>query len=1182
MDRANQMRTPEERKQQVQFGRLLGDDRDKVILVKLIDQSLRSQNPARAADQIHYLLSSHGTPGFFSEPQKALLFFFRSVGRHLPQFTVPEFIATMRENCAHLILPAETQALHDHLQRRRAKGAQININHLGEDVLGEAEAGRRLEDYIALLKDPLVEHVSVKISTLYSQIQPLALEHDRSVLVQRLEHLYNAASQHAFVRADGTSAHKMVHLDMESYRELPLTLEAFTHTLDQEGFKTFSAGIVLQAYLPESYAIQRDLTAWARRRLAEGGAPIRLRIVKGANLEMEQVEAALNGWPLAPFDNKLEVDANYKRMLNFGMQPQSIGAVHLGVASHNLFELAYARLLAQANGVEQHVTFEMLEGMADHVRRALAEEGIPILLYAPVARKHDFIHAITYLIRRMDENTGPENFLRHAPGLNTGSGAWQRLADDFSAACKRMHNLPENSHRTQKRNGQADSTPAPAQWGFRNEPNTDWSLSANRRWAETIRSAWKKDPSHPPIQIHPVVAGGPVDTPGPTRDIHDLNQLPQKVCLARWRAAQAEDIDRAAAVARQDPDGWRTLPPAQRRAVLVKVADGLRRARGDLIGAAAAETGKIFTEADPEVSEAVDFAEFYPLSHHAFEKRPHLRLTGKGVGVVVSPWNFPIAIPCGGLLAALAAGNTVIFKPASAAVLVGFRLCRVFWEAGISRNTLQFLPCEGAAAGRHLIGHPDVDFVILTGGTQTARTILNQRPDLFLAAETGGKNSIIVTALADREQAIRHIIPSAFGHCGQKCSAASLLILEKEVFEDLSFQRALVDAAQSLSSGSAWDFHHRMGPLIHPPGDTLLRGLTRLEPNETWALQPVRDDLHSSMWTAGIKWNVQPGSFTHMTELFGPVLGVMRANNLDEAIALANQTGYGLTAGLESLDPREMEHWRSNIQAGNLYINREITGAMTLRQPFGGWRKSAVGPALKAGGPDYVTQCVRFSEVGPPDPETIPREHPLLALAQRWERKCRCGQMGALQPQIMRSVYAMQSYLHHAQTLFETSADFFHLRGQDNLLRYRPIARLAICVHPDDSLFDIAARVAAGRIAGCRVVLHRPAEINPQIDDFLNGPEGRALLQSVHLAGPIEADDGRMVSQADRLRYAAPERVPLAVHAAAARSGVYIARDPVLMDGRIELLHYYLGQSISHSYHRSGNLGERALDRTSV
>jgi len=673
------------------------------------------------------------------------------------------------------------------------------------------------------------------------------------------------------------------------------------------------------------------------------------------------------------------------------------------------------------------------------------------------------------------------------------------------------------------------------------------------------------------------VVGGQTANTNDTRDLLDINQLPIKVTIAHCHQADRETIRRAVAVARQDPDGWRSLTLRQRHEALARVAQNLREARGTLIGVAAAETGKIFTQSDPEVSEAIDFAEYYPHAMDILGRRVNLRFKGKGVGVVVSPWNFPIAIPCGGMVAALAAGNTVILKPASDAVLTAWHLCQCFWQAGISQNTLQFLPCTGAMADEHLIDHPQVDFVILTGGTETAHAMLRRRPDLFLSAETGGKNSTIVTAMADRDQAISHVIASAFGHSGQKCSATSLLILEKEVFEDPQFKRTLVDAAQSMAVGSAWQFENRMGPLIRPPDKALRRGLTRLEPVESWALEPMNLNDNPHLWTPGIKWNVQPGSFTHLTELFGPVLGVMRADNLETAIALANQTGYGLTAGLESLDPREIKLWQEHIRAGNLYINRGTTGAITLRQPFGGWGKSAVGPAIKAGSPNYVSLFVSIEEVAPPPDGHVVEPEPLLALAQRWEAKCRWGQMDELSNDIKSLTRAIHSYLHYARTYFEIPHDPFHLRGEDNHLHHRPVGSVAVCVHAEDTLFEVAARIVAGRIAGCRLVVSLPEGLDNEVTAFLDGPEGRLLTQGVQIARRSADETAALAAQVDRLRYAAAERVPEAVYQAAAKTGTYIARAPVLMDGRLELLHYYLGQTISNAYHRAGNLGERGL-----
>jgi RHH-type proline utilization regulon transcriptional repressor/proline dehydrogenase/delta 1-pyrroline-5-carboxylate dehydrogenase len=434
--------------------------------------------------------------------------------------------------------------------------------------------------------------------------------------------------------------------------------------------------------------------------------------------------------------------------------------------------------------------------------------------------------------------------------------------------------------------------------------------------------------------------------------------------------------------------------------------------------------------------------------------------------------------------------------------------------------------------------------------------------------------------MADRDQAVKNVITSAFGHSGQKCSATSLLILEKEVYDDPHFKQVLVDAAASLEVGSAWEYKNRMGPLIHPPSGVLERGLTRLEPGESWALEPKQVGDNPHIWRPGIKWGVKPGSFTHMTELFGPVLGVMRAVDLEAAIALANQTGYGLTAGIESLDTREIAFWKNKIRAGNLYINRSTTGAITLRQPFGGMGKSAVGPAIKAGGPYYVTQFIRVEETGKPPIGPIPEDHPLLSLAQRWERKCRWNQMGAVQEDLTRCVSAIYSYLNHAQTEFKPVRDFFHLRGQDNHLRHLPVGRVGICVHPRDTLFEVIARVAAGLISGCRVVLSLPLDHQGMVNDFLTDPEGRHLLKTVDVRYHSEAQVVDLVAEVDRLRYAADDRVPLQVFTAAAQVGLYIARAPVVMDGKLELLHYFYGQSICHSYHRYGNLGDRGLKRS--
>lgn len=1176
-NRGNELITPEEKAIQEQMLRLLTHPMDKVVLTKLIDQSFRSKDNRRVADQVNAIIKSHGVPDFFSRMEKLLVQMFLGVGRHLPSLSVPKMIEKMRQDSSRSIIAGEAEALHGHLRKRRQEKVRMNINHLGEAVLGEQEAARRLETYLQDMMDPNIEVISVKISTIYSQISSLAIEHSVDVIVERLTTLYGEAKRNFFTRADGTQVPKLVNLDMEEYRDLEITYTAFKKTLEQPEFKDYYAGIVLQAYLPDSFAIQRQLSAWARKRVKAGGSPIMLRIVKGANMEMEQLEAALFNWPLAPYDNKLEVDANYKRMVRFGMLPDNIQAVRLGIASHNLFELAYAYQLGKAYQVEPYFHFEMLEGMADHVRRAFTEASEEMLLYAPVASHDEFINAIAYLVRRLDENTARDNFLRYAPHLTVGSKQWHFLKSQFLASCAYIDQAGETPHRVQDRS----SNQIPIEKGtyyegeFNNEPDTDWALAANRKWAHDIRRHWMKGGAYEPPTIPLVVAGREIGEGRDTRDCIDPSQLPTKVRVASFCLATQNDIDAAVATAKSDPDRWRRSSIEQRHHKLSRVANTLRKARGKLIGAAAANTGKLFSEADVEVSEAIDFAEYYPFTTRYFADIPTLEAHGKGVGAVISPWNFPIAIPCGGITAALAAGNTVIFKPASDAVLVAWELCQCFWQSGISTRTLQFVPCAGATVGSHLVTHQDVNFVILTGGTETGMAMLNRKPDLLLSAETGGKNATIVTAVADRDQAIKNVIYSAFGNGGQKCSATSLLILEKEVYDDANFKRQLVDAAQSYKIGSAWDFSSKMGPLIRPPAGDLERALTTLEPGESWALKPKMINGNPHLWSAGIKYGVQPGSRTHTTEFFGPLLGVMQADDLDHAVKLVNQTGFGLTSGLESLDDREQIKWKAAIKAGNLYLNRGTTGAITLRQPFGGMGKSALGPGIKAGGPNYVTQFMDFKEIAYPRIHALMKEDALLRMALEWRRKILWGRLEPYADDLRKTIRAIKSYRYHWEQEFNLEKDAFHLRGQDNIHRYRPLGTVGIRLHPNDTLFETLARIAAARIAGNTAVISIPEGLDNAVTLFLDTSDARDLLAATAIRR--QSDEALIASMEllQRIRYAGPDRVPPAVQKAAADIGYYIAASPVLMEGRLELIHYVRNQSICSSYHRYGNLGER-------
>jgi RHH-type proline utilization regulon transcriptional repressor/proline dehydrogenase/delta 1-pyrroline-5-carboxylate dehydrogenase len=1168
-ERARALQTPSERRQQAELDRMLQTPSDKATLALMTDQAFRTSDPARAVEHLTHILDVQGVPRFFGPVDRTLMKGFQSFGSYMPGVALPLVKEHMQKETANVILPGEKEVLTGHLAERRTEGVRMNVNFLGEAILSEVEAERRLQQYLQGLQWPEIEVVSIKISTLYSQISPLAREHTVAVLCDRLERLFRTADRATFTRPDGTSVPKFVYLDMEEYRDKELTAETFMRTLERKGLEHVRAGIALQSYIPDSYRTLLQLQEWARGRVAAGGGRITIRLVKGANMESERAESSMRGWPQAPYRTKLETDANYKRMVHAVMQPDNLAAMDVGIASHNLFDLAYGLVLAHERHALDKVQFEMLEGMANAQRRALFELSRNLLLYAPACRRENFINAIGYLIRRLDENTGPENFLRHAFKIEVDSPEWRKLEQGFLAAFDAIDGISDAPRRDQDRNLPPAATPAVARgWQqLENEPDTDFALPQNGQWGERIIAKWQPRCGDDAVVIPLVIGGEEVMAERTVRDCLDPSR--PGVVVGRYRQATEADIARAVDCAAADPDGWRTMPVEQRFELLGKVAHELRVARGDLMGAALADGGKTLMESDPEVSEAIDFLEFYRDSARWWQTMPTLAARPKGVVVVVPPWNFPVAIPCGGVAAALAAGNTVIIKPASDTVLVAWEMCLCFWRAGVSKNALQFVPCAGGKEGRKLVNHPKVSAVILTGGTETALTMLGDNPRLNLFAETGGKDATIVTAVSDRDQAIKHILHSAFSHSGQKCSATSLLLLQAEVYDDPAFRRGLCEAVQSLKVGSAWELDTKMGPMIKPPSGDLETALKVLEPGEEWAVMPQPVEGNPCLWTPGVKYGVQPGSYTHMTEFFGPVLAVMRFEKLSEAVALVNQTGYGLTSGLESLDEREWDYWKQHIRAGNLYINRVTTGAIVLRQPFGGMGQSGFGPGMKAGGPNYVAQFMDFDDVGTPPPGDLPQTPALAAL---------CAGLGVqAQDGDARIIAAAVSYERNQREEFGAEHDHFRLVGQDNVRRYLPVGDVRVRVHASDTAFDIFARACAAHVAGCRVVISTPP-----------GLESAAVQRLEQLteswAGAIEfveETDAQLAQairdgQTDRVRYAAPDRASLEVLQAGNAANGCVVSVPVSAEGRLELLWYVREQSISTDYHRYGNLGMRA------
>jgi RHH-type transcriptional regulator, proline utilization regulon repressor / proline dehydrogenase / delta 1-pyrroline-5-carboxylate dehydrogenase len=1147
----------DERARRRRLSRLLGDPRGQLLSVLLTDRVARDKTFEHSAEQASYLVSRLGVPKFMTPAERLQLTLGSAVGSLAPHLTGKLIARHIREEVSGLVFPLDPPALRAYLDRRKSQGISVNVNQLGEEVLGEAQALRRLHEYIALLERPEVETISVKLSSIYSQIDLVAWESTQAVLTERLRLIYRAAR--------GAGAHKLVYLDMEAYKDLRLTLELFRRLLSEPEFADLTAGVVLQAYIPDSFRLAGELTEFAVERRQRGGAPIRLRIVKGANLAAERVIASRMSWSLPIYPSKHEVDANYKRMLLAATEPRAASAVHLGIASHNLFDLAFGLVLRASRGVEREVGFEVLEGMANSLSRALSLVGAPVLTYAPAVGDAEMDSAVAYLIRRLDENTAPENYLRHAFSMRRGDPSYVAQAQRFERALAAAGSVTADPFRTQDRFGAPVDLPEGAAFG--NESDTDFSVPAHR---ERVTRALGELARRPCFELCSTIGGSRCDT-GVTA--HGFDPSRPRLVPYRYHLARPADLERAVSIGRRALDARR--PAAERRDVVRRVACLLRRRRAELIAAMVLDAGKRVSEADAEVSEAIDFAEYYLRQAEARERDEGIVARPLGVVLVTSPWNFPLAIPLSGVLGAYLANNSVVFKPALETVFVGERLAALLWEAGVSGEELSLVLCRDEE-GTLLLRHPDVAAVVLTGATSTARFFKEQRPGLTLYAETGGKNALIVTSRADRELAIRDLVASAFGHAGQKCSAASLAILLAPVFDDPYFREQLRDAVESLAVGSAWDPASFVTPLIRPPGPALLRGLTQLDSGESWLVEPRQHPDNPCLWTPGVKLGVAEGSFSHQTELFGPVLSVLRADDLEHAIDLANGTEYGLTAGLHSLDEREQSRFVDKMAAGNLYINRTITGAIVGRQPFGGHKASSVGPGAKAGGPNYVLQLEQLEDApaGPRQaPDVLPRAPVAVRALLDWARE-------HLDPSALSSLRERVFDYHGWLERYFRQPVSAAVLGQDNWLVYRPAGPLLL-VAADGSLpLDVLSVLAAASLSGSDVHLSVSGAGVGQVASREMVVLARAARVPIFVEAPgeVAARLEREGTRYERLRWlgAGSAAPPDALLRAAVEVGCYVSARPVLAHGRYELTFYHREQSISVDYHRYGHMGFRS------
>ncbi len=894
-------------------------------------------------------------------------------GSFAAKLAVNSIAGNLTEMATHFIAGASPEDALPVLRGLRSDGMAFTVDLLGEAVVSEAEALEYQARYLDLLDvlhrvqahrptilgqpegpdwghSPRV-NVSIKTTAMYSQMSPLAFDRSIAVAKERLLPIFRRAME--------TGA--FVSLDMEQYSLKNVTLALYRSLMEEPAIRDYPhTGIVIQAYLRDS---EQDLNAvlhWAKRHRKR----FTIRLVKGAYWDSELIWAGQNNWRIPVYTNKLQTDANFERLARIILEHHEW--VQLACASHNIRSIACVMETASSLRVPDHrVEYQILYGMGEPVRNALRKAGLPLRIYTPIG---EMIQGMAYLVRRLLENTANESFLRKsfAEGLPKEE-LLRNPAEDLRKA--EMQEADDERSEIHDEAGicppaEAQSA-APAEKAFENEPAWDWSHAANR---ESFKDALTRVRSRLPLRVHPVIGGRRIKT-GSSFTSSNPNNVHEIV--GEVFAGGVADARRAVEAASAAFPLWRDTPPNDRAEILFKAAAAARKLRHDLAALQVFEVGKNWSEADADVCEAIDFLEYYGRemirlgAYRPMGKAPgessRLFYEPRGVAVVIAPWNFPLAISMGMVSAAIVAGNTVVYKPASQSPVVGSMLVRIFDEARLPAGVLNFLPGPGGEIGDALVTHPDVALIAFTGSRDVglrinelaARAAEGSRGVKNVIAEMGGKNAIIVDADADLDEAIPQILHSAFGYQGQKCSACSRLIVLEENYERLVTR--LKAAAESLRLGPTEDPASFMGAVIDASAKEKVLHYIEIGKEEGQILLERHfGDAAGHYVPLAIFADIHPEHRLAQEEIFGPVLAVMKVRDIEEALRVANGTPYALTGGLFSRSPATIERVSREFRVGNLYINRGCTGAIVGRHPFGGFKFSGVGS--KAGGPDYLQQ----------------------------------------------------------------------------------------------------------------------------------------------------------------------------------------------------------------------------------
>lgn len=812
------------------------------------------------------------------------------------------------------------------------KNLLLTLDILGEATVSEDDAEKYMESYVNLIGDIYSKgitndiNVSLKLSSFYPHFEPAAYESVSEAVKEKLRPVLRLAK----------SLNAFVNVDIEQFYTRDISYKIFTELIEESEFTDFEGiGTVVQAYLKDSEAVLRRLIDWARSNKKK----ITIRLVKGAYWDYETITAKQKGWEIPVFTEKELTDIQFEKLALILLE--NIQYVKPAFASHNIRSIAKCVAASEMLDISpSDIEFQMLFGMGDQIKEAVARSGYRVRVYTPIG---ELIPGMGYLVRRILENSANESFLLQSFTIGKSEDELLKNPADFEKV-KKLKKTEEPY--------------------FINEPETDFSklenISKMKDALNKIRGEFRRK--------YPIVIGSRrINT---KRFLFSQNPSDLKEIVGKVSKATTSDAKDAIKEAREAFAKWRNTDAKERVSYLLKAKEIMAKKKFELAAIEVYEAGKNWKEAMADVDEAIDYLAYYgqemlklsnPLKMDVAGETNRYVYKPRGVALVISPWNFPLAILTGMTSAAIAAGNSAIIKPSKETPVIGYKLFEIFEEAGLPKGVLNYLPGSGEEIGDFLVKHPDITVIAFTGSNEVglrinrliAESSENTGAIKRFIAEMGGKNAIIVDDTADIDDAVKGVITSAFGYQGQKCSAASRIIVHEDIY--YKFLEKLTEAVRSLNPGHPEDPSYQIGPVINTDAVKKITGaIKRAEREGELIYKSDVSERNSCYVPVALFADIPVNSCTAQEEIFGPVLAIFKVKDFDEALETANSSKFALTGGLYSRTPSHIIKAKNLFQAGNLYINRKITGAIVGRQPFGGYKMSGIGS--KAGGPDYLIQ----------------------------------------------------------------------------------------------------------------------------------------------------------------------------------------------------------------------------------